>query len=131
MKMRERVLRAIAKKITWDQAADVLGISYLAMSRLRRLYERRGYDGLWVRARRQRRFPPVPLATVEKILLLYQRKYPHLDTRSFCQKLSKRHGLHLRQDLVDQVLCEAGLIAETPSRLTGSDQPSALSRGKL
>jgi transposase len=111
MKMREIVLRAIAKKITWDQAADVLGISNSSMDRLRRLYERRGYDGFWVRARRQKRFPPVPLATVEKILLLYQEKYPHLDTHSFCQKLSKRHGVHLSHDFVDQVLCDAGLVA--------------------
>ena len=46
MKMREVVLRAVARKITWNQAADVLGISYSAMERLRQLYGRRGYDGL-------------------------------------------------------------------------------------
>jgi transposase len=112
MRMREIILRAIAKKITWDQAAEVLGISYSAMGRLRRLYERRGFDGFWVRARRQGRLPTVPLATIEKILLLYQDKYPHLDTHSFCQKLSRRHGIHLSQDLVGQVLSEAGLVGE-------------------
>jgi Homeodomain-like domain len=80
MKMREIVLRAIAKKITWDQAADILGISYSSMDRLRRLYKRRGYDGFWVRARRQGHLPTVPFATVEQILLLYQEKYLRLDT---------------------------------------------------
>jgi len=121
MKMREVVLRAIARKITWDQAADVLGISYSAMDRLRRLYKRRGYDGFWVRASRKPPFPHVPLATVEKVLLLYQEKYSRLDARSFHQKLSKRHGIHLSYVWVEQVLREAGLVAEAPNHLSASD----------
>jgi hypothetical protein len=87
------------------------------MDRLRRLYKRRGYDGFWVRARQQGHLPTVPFATVEKILLLYQEKYLHLDTHSFYRKLSKGHGIHLRHALVEQVLREAGLVAETPSHL--------------
>ena len=121
MKMREVVLRAIAKKITWDQAADVLGTSYSAMDRLRRLYKRRGYDGFWVRASRKPPLPHVPLATVEKVLLLYQEKYSHLDARSFHEKLSKKHGIHLSYHWVEQALREAGLVAETPSHLSTSD----------
>jgi hypothetical protein len=78
MKMREVVLRAIARKITWDRAADVLGISYSAMERLRQLYGRRGYDGLWVRAIGKPRQKSVPLEAVEEVFLLYQEKYSHL-----------------------------------------------------
>jgi transposase len=110
MKVREIILRAIAKKITWDQAADVLGTSHLSMDRLRRLYMRRGYDGFWVRARRQRPCPHVAFTTVEKILLLYQEKYSYLDAHSFCQKLAKKHGVCLDEDLVARLLCEAGLL---------------------
>lgn len=116
MKSREVILRAIAKKITWDQAADVLGISYSAMWRLRALYQRRGYDGHWVRAIRKPPRQHVPLATVEEILLLYQEKYSHLTMRCFHKTLHDRHGIDLSYEWVSQVLHEAGLVAEQPAR---------------
>jgi hypothetical protein len=128
MKMREVILRAIARKITWDQAADVLGFSYSAMDRLRRLYRRRGYDGLWVRASRKTFSERVPFATVERILLLYQQKYPGRDARSFHEKLRTKHGIYLRFDWVRQVLNEAGLITKTPARPTPTVDSSSLGR---
>ena len=114
--MREVVLRAIAKKITWDQAADVLGISYPAMGRLRQLYGRRGYDGFWVRTIGKPRQKNVPLETVEEVLLLYQEKYSHLSVRSFYEKLPRKHRIHLSYKWVAQALYEAGLVAETSAR---------------
>jgi transposase len=118
MRMREVILRAIAKKITWDQAADVLGISCSAMDRLRRLYRRRGYDGLWVRANRKTFSERVPFATVERILLLYQQKRSHRDVRSFHEKLRTKHGIDLRFDWVNQILHEAGLTTHTSAKPT-------------
>ena len=115
MKMREVVLRAVAKTITWDEAADILGVSYPAMERLRRLYRRRGYDGLWVRASRKTFSERVPFATLERVLLLYQQKYSNRDVRSFHEKLRTKHGLDLRFRWVNQVLHEAGLMTETPA----------------
>ncbi len=108
MKMREVVLRAIAKKITWDQAADILGMSHSAMWRLRGLYQRRGYDGFWVRATRKPGGLPIPLSDLEKVLLLYQQKYSHLDARSFQKILIKKHSIHLDSDCLSQALREAG-----------------------
>jgi hypothetical protein len=113
MKMREVVLRAIAKKITWDQAADILGMSHSAMWRLRGLYQRRGYDGFWVRATRKPGGLPVPLSDLEKVLLLYQQRYSHLDPRSFQKILSKKHSIHLDCDWLSQALREAGLTSQT------------------
>jgi hypothetical protein len=121
MKMREVILRAIAKKITWVQAADVLGISYPAMERLRRLYKRRGYDGHWVRSSRKPALPQVPLAIVEHVLLLYQEKYSRLDDRAFHRKLRETHHISLNYHWLKQALHEAGLIAQTPSRQDTSE----------
>ncbi len=112
MKARQVILRAIARKITWNQAADVLGISYSAMERLRQLYIRRGYDGFWVRAIRRPRQRHVPLETVEKVLLLYQESYSHISLRSFHQKLKEEHGIDLSYEWVAQAVNEAGLIAD-------------------
>ena len=62
MKIQEVILRAMAKKITWWQAAEIIGISD------RQWHERLeefGYDGLFDRRRGQPSPKWVPLATVE------------------------------------------------------------------
>ena len=52
MKVQEVLLRATAKKITWWQAAEILGISDRHMRRWRERYEEYGYDGLFDRRAR-------------------------------------------------------------------------------
>src|SRR5260370_40900508 len=42
-------LRAMAKRITWWQAAEIIGISDRQMRRWRERYEEFGYDGLFDR----------------------------------------------------------------------------------
>ena len=49
IKVQEVILRAMAKRMTWWQAAEVIGISDRQMRRWRRRYEKFGYDGLWDR----------------------------------------------------------------------------------
>src|SRR2546426_7093268 len=49
MKVQEVILRALAKKITWWQAAEILGLSDRSMRRWRERYEEFGYDGLFDR----------------------------------------------------------------------------------
>ena len=51
MKVQEVILRAMAKKITWWQAAEIIGISDRQMRRWRERYEEFGYDGLFDRRR--------------------------------------------------------------------------------
>jgi transposase len=51
MKVQEVILRALAKRISWLQAAEILGISDRQVRRLRERYEERGYDGLIDRRR--------------------------------------------------------------------------------
>jgi Homeodomain-like domain len=45
MKVQEVILRAMAKKITWWQAAEIIGIGDRQMRRWRERYEEFGYDG--------------------------------------------------------------------------------------
>ena len=45
MKLQEVILRAMAKRITWWQAAEIIGISDRQMRRWRYRYEQFGYDG--------------------------------------------------------------------------------------
>src|SRR5258708_39499044 len=51
MKVQDVMLQAMAKKITWWQAAEILGISDRHMRRWRARYEAEGYNGLMDRRR--------------------------------------------------------------------------------
>jgi hypothetical protein len=46
MKVQEVILQALAKKITWWQAAEIIGISDRQMRRWRERYEEFGFRGL-------------------------------------------------------------------------------------
>jgi hypothetical protein len=47
MKVQEVILRAIAKRITWWQAAEIIGISEQQMRRCRERYEEFGHRALF------------------------------------------------------------------------------------
>jgi len=51
MKIHEVMLRAMAKRITWWQAAEIIGISCRQMRRWHRRFEEHGYEGLRDRRR--------------------------------------------------------------------------------
>src|SRR5207244_1031780 len=51
MKVQEVILRAMAKRITWWQAAEIVGISDRWMRRWRERYQEFGYDGLFDKRR--------------------------------------------------------------------------------
>src|SRR3990172_5376789 len=95
MKVQEVILRAMAKKISWWQAAEIIGISDRQMRRWRQRYEEHGYDGLFDRRRGQPSPKRVAVETVEKVLGLYQEKYFDFHVRHFHEKLRERQGMHL------------------------------------
>jgi transposase len=83
MKVQEVILRAMAKKITWWQAAEIIGISDRQMRRWHERYEEFGFRGLFDRRRGKPSPKKVPLAVVEKVLELYREKYFDLNVRHF------------------------------------------------
>jgi transposase len=83
MKVQEVILRAMAKKIRWWQAAEIIGISDRQMRRWRERYEEHDYDGLIDRRRGRPSEKRVPLAQVEQVLGLYREKYFDLNVRHF------------------------------------------------
>ncbi|MBA2379406.1 MAG: helix-turn-helix domain-containing protein, partial [Blastocatellia bacterium] len=75
MKREEIILRAYAKKISWIEAAEILGMSCRHLRRVRDKYEEWGFDGLHdgrVGKASPRR---VPVAVVEEVLRLYRDEY--------------------------------------------------------
>jgi transposase len=116
MKVQDVMLQAMAKKITWWQAAEILGISDRHMRRWRERYEQEGYNGLLDRRRGQPSRRRVPLATVEKVLALYREKYFDMNVQHFHEKLGAEHGIELSYTWVKKALQGAGLVARGRKR---------------
>jgi transposase len=116
MKVQEVILRAIAKRISWWQAAEIIGISERQMRRWHRRYEQFGYDGLWDRRRGRPSPRRVPLKLAERVLALYREKYFDFNVRHFHEKLGQEHGIALSYSWVKQALQGAGLVNQARRR---------------
>jgi len=110
MKLQDVMLRAMAKRITWYQAAEILGISGRQMLRWQTRYKHEGYDGLFDRRRGLPSPKRVPVETVEIVLRLYQEQYFDFNVRHFHEKLGTEHGIKLSYTWVKQALQGAGLV---------------------
>jgi transposase len=116
MKVREVILRAMAKRITWWQAAEILGITDRSMRRWKRRYETYGYDGLLDRRRGKPSPKRVPLEEAEEVLRLFQQRYADLNVRHFHEKLREEHGIKLGYTWVKLALQGAGLVKKGRKR---------------
>jgi transposase len=110
MKVQEVILQAMARKITWWQAAEILGISDRSMRRWRERYREFGYDGLFDRRRGKASPRRVPRKTVEQVLGLYRDRYFDLNVRHFHEKLKPEHGIEPSYTWVKAALQGAGLV---------------------
>jgi transposase len=116
MKLQDVLLKAMAKKITWWEAAEIIGVTDRTMRRWRERLERDGYSGLADRRKGKPSFRRVPLATVQEVLRLYQEKYFDLSIRHFHEKLRQEHGIELSYSWVQQALQGAGLVKKRKRR---------------
>src|SRR5881396_3843178 len=103
MKVQEVILRAMAKRITWWQAAEIVVISDRWMRRWRERYQEFGYDGLFDKRRGKASPRRVPMALAENVL-------------HFHQKLVEEHGIRLSYTWVKLALPGAGLVARERKR---------------
>jgi len=116
MKVQEVLFRAMARKITWFQAAEILGFTDRHLRRMRERYQEFGYDGLFDRRRGKPSPKRVPLATVEAVLGLYREKYFDLNVRHFHEKLKSEHQIGLSYSWVKAALQGAGLVGRQRQR---------------
>ena len=66
MKLQDVLLKAMAKKITWWEAAEIIGVTDRTMRRWRERLESEGYSGLVDRRKGKPSNKRVPLAKVEQ-----------------------------------------------------------------
>ena len=116
MKVQEVIMRAMAKKITWSQAGEILGLCDRQMRRWRERYEAFGYDGLFDRRVGKPSPKRVPVATVEEVLRLYQETYADFNVQHFHEKLQEKHHIRLSYTWVKRALQMAGLVKKNRKR---------------
>ena len=116
MKLQDVILKAMAKKISWLEAAEIIGVCARTMRRMRQAYQEHGYTGLFDQRRGKRSIHRIPMDTAEEVLRLYREEYFDLNIRHFHEKLRDEHQIDLSYTWVQQALQGAGLIAKRRKR---------------
>jgi len=115
MKLQDVILKAMAKKISWLEAAEIAGVTDRTMRRIKDRYEEFGYTGLFDQRRGKRSIHRIPMQTAEEVLRLYREVYFDLNIRHFHEKLGQ-HGIGLSYTWVQKALQGAGLVAKRHRR---------------
>ena len=110
MKIQEVILKAMAGKLKWWEAAEIIGVTDRTMRRWRERYQEHGYSGLWDHRKRSPSPKRVPVKQLEQVLQLYREKYFDFNVRHFHEKLREQHGIHFSYSWVKTALQEAGLV---------------------
>src|SRR5579862_2823601 len=116
MKLQDVILKAMAKKISWLDAAEIIGVCDRTMRRMREGYQKFGYDGLRDGRSGKQCSHRVPMETAEEVLRLYREVYFDLNIRHFHEKLRDEHKIELSYTWVQLALQGAGLVAKRRKR---------------
>jgi transposase len=109
LKIQEVIAKAMARKLTWWEAAEIMGVTDRTMRRWRGRIEEGGYTSLYDR----RRHPSpkrIPMEQAQQVLALYQEKYSDFNVRHFHEKLVDEHKIELSYTWVKNALQLAGLV---------------------
>ena len=116
MTRKEVIVRAIAKELTWIQAAEICGITPRQMRRLKRHYERQGYGGLVDGRGGKTRRKRIPVATIERLCQLRREQYAEFSVQHFWEKATEEHHLEISYTWAKLALQAAGLAEKSPGR---------------
>src|ERR1700743_2227224 len=116
MKLQDVILKAMAKKVSWIEAAEIAGMSVRNMQRMRQRYVEHGYTGLFDQRRGKRSIHRIAMETAERVLALYRDKYSDFNVRHFHEKLIGEEGILISYSWVKQALQGAGLVVKRRRR---------------
>lgn len=116
MTRQEIILRAYAKKISWIEAAEILGMSCRNLRRLRYGYENHGYDALFDKRVGKASPKRISVEVVEQVLGLYRDRYFDFNVAHYHEKLRQEHDLDVSYTWVKGLLQGAGLVSKDKPR---------------
>jgi transposase len=115
MTRQEVVTKAMGKKLSWRQAAMILGLTERQVRRIRRRMEKLGLKGLVDRRHLPRR-KRISSAIVDELCRLRRELYRDFSVTHFYEFATEKHGLHLSYTKAKAVLQEAGLALKFKGR---------------
>lgn len=108
MKIQEVILKAMAGKLKWWEAAEIIGVTDRTMRRWRERYQEHGYSGLWDHRKRSPSPKRVPVEDLEQVLRLYRERYFDFNVKHFHEKLTEVHELQYSYTWVKTALQKPG-----------------------
>lgn len=110
MKLHEALVQTIAGKMTWLQAAEVVGVAPRTMRRWRVRMEQFGIEGLKDRRMLSPSGKAIKPPELARWLKLYRTRYRGYNARHFWSTCRREHGLTWSYTLIREALQAAGLI---------------------
>jgi helix-turn-helix protein len=116
LRFEEAMQRYCRRRLTAEEAGELLGMSGRHFRRLLVCYDEEGADGL--RDRRLGKPSPrrAPAAELTRMQILYQERYRDFTVKHFHEELQKRHNYKLGYTVTRLALQGAGLVAPQKRR---------------
>jgi transposase len=109
MKIQDVFSKAQHRKITWNEAAEILGVTDRTVRRWKQIVEQNGYEGL-LDHRRMRPSPKKASETIcNQVLKLYRETYREWNVKHFHEQLAK-YGIRYAYTWVKNLLQGAGYV---------------------
>ena len=116
MTRREVITKAIAKQLTWLQAAEIVGVTPRQMRRIRWRVERDGLEAVMDQRGGRPRRKRVKAGTIELLCRLKRDVYPDFSVQHFYEHVTEKHGVKVSYNWLRLMLQEAGVIEKEPAR---------------
>jgi transposase len=116
MTRREVITKAIAKQLTWVQAAAILGVTPRHMRRIRWGVEHWGLEGVMDRRGGRPRRKKIKAGTIELLCRLKRDVYPDFSLQHFYEHVTEKHGVKVSYNWLRLMLQEAGVVEKEPAR---------------
>lgn len=115
MRFEETYNQYRAKRLSCEDAADLLGTSVSTFYRYRRRYEEEGEEGLADRRIGKLSARRAPVDEVSKVVTLFETNYYDFTVKHFHEKLPG-HGISRSYTWTKKVLQKAGVVRKAPGR---------------
>jgi transposase InsO family protein len=116
MTRQEVITKAIARQITWLQAAEILRVSARQMRRIRRKVEQFGMSAVMDQRGKRPCRRLIRAATIEMLIRLKRDVYPDFSLRHFYEHVTEKHQLKVSYNWMRLMLQAAGVVEREPGR---------------
>jgi transposase len=116
MTRKEIIMKAIEGKLTWIQAAQIIGVTDRQMRRMKQRYEAQGLDGIIDRRSGGKRRERIKAEVIDQVLTLRRAYYHDFSVAHFHEFATQKHGIEMSQTWMRKLLQDAGLAEKAPAR---------------